>query len=191
MRRCSITSSFLFVVSPTRALYPLAFRRGHHLYLKNWLRRKDLNPRPLAYGASELPDCSTAQFWREGTDSNRRLSFVQCRVATARHVSRERSSRLSYPLVVFRLPFVKERLYYRIHHLESQGRKIHPAVCGRQGAPLWRNESGFLPITAKSVGVRCCVGLRRCLCRLDGGRHLAVATSFHDAEVGIGLNDLV
>ena len=63
MRRCSITSSFLFVVSPTRSLYPLAFRRGHHSYLKNWLRRKDLNPRPLAYGASELPDCSTAQFF--------------------------------------------------------------------------------------------------------------------------------
>ena len=28
-----------------------------------WLRRRDLNPRPLAYGASELPDCSTAQFF--------------------------------------------------------------------------------------------------------------------------------
>lgn len=24
---------------------------------------RDLNPRPLAYGASELPDCSTAQFF--------------------------------------------------------------------------------------------------------------------------------
>lgn len=132
MRRCSITSSFLFVVSPTRALYHLAFRRGHHLYLKNWLRRKDLNPRPLAYGAIELPDCSTAQFWREGTDSNRRLSFVQCRVATARHVSRERSNRLSYPLVVFRLPFVKERRYYRIHHLGSQWQKYTlPFVVGR------------------------------------------------------------
>lgn len=47
------------------------------------------------------------------------------------------------------------------------------------------------PITAKSVGVRCCVGLRRCLCRLDGRRHLAVTVSFNDAEVGIGLDDLV
>ena len=28
-----------------------------------WSRRRDLNPRPLAYGASELPDCSTAQFF--------------------------------------------------------------------------------------------------------------------------------
>lgn len=63
MRRCSITSSFLFVVSPTRAIYPLAFRRGHRSCLKNWSRRRDLNPRPLAYGASELPDCSTAQFF--------------------------------------------------------------------------------------------------------------------------------
>lgn len=26
------------------------------------MRREDLNPRPLAYEASELPDCSTAQF---------------------------------------------------------------------------------------------------------------------------------
>ena len=126
--------------------------------------------RPLPSGVPART--SSLQFWREGTDSNRRLSFVQCRVATARHVSRERSNRLSYPLVVFRLPFVKERRYYRIHHLGSQWQKIHPAVCGRQGVPLWRNESGFLPITAKSVGVRCCVGLQRCLCRLDGGRHL-------------------
>ena len=171
MRRCSITSSFLFVVSPTRALYPLAFRRGHHPYLKIGCAGRDLNPRPLAYEASELPDCSTAQFWREGTDLNRRLSFVQYRVATARHVSRERSNRLSYPLVVFRLPFIKERWYYRIHHLGKSRAKIHPAVCGRQGVPLWRNEPGFLPITAKSVGVRRCVGLRRCLCRLDGRRH--------------------
>ena len=105
MRRCSITSSFLFVVSPTRALYPLAFRRGHHPYLKIGCAGRDLNPRPLAYEASELPDCSTAQFWREGTDLNRRLSFVQCRVATARHVSLERSNRLSYPLVVFSSAF--------------------------------------------------------------------------------------
>ena len=29
----------------------------------DWSRRRDLNPRPLAYGASELPDCSTAQFF--------------------------------------------------------------------------------------------------------------------------------
>ena len=73
-----------------------------------------------------------AMFWREGTDSNRRLSFVQCRVATARHVSRERSNLLSYPLVVFRLPFVKERRYYRIRHMESQGQKYTlPFVVGR------------------------------------------------------------
>ena len=55
---------------------------------------------------------------------------------------------------------------------KSRAKKMHPAVCGRQGVPLWRNESGFLPITAKSVGVRRCVGLRRRLCRLDGSRHL-------------------
>ena len=98
----------------------------------SWLRRSDLNTRPLVYGASELPDCSTAQFWREGTDSNRRLSFVQCRVATARHVSRERSNLLSYPLVVFRLPFVKERWYYRIRHRKSQWQKYTlPFVVGR------------------------------------------------------------
>ena len=41
---------------------------------------------------------------------------------------------------IFRLPFVKERRYYRIHHPGSQGQKIHPAVCGRQGVPLRRNE---------------------------------------------------
>ena len=63
MRRCSITSSFLFVVSPTRSLYPLAFRRGHHPHPKIGCAGRDLNPRPLAYEASELPDCSTAQFF--------------------------------------------------------------------------------------------------------------------------------
>ena len=191
MRRCSITSSFLFVLSPTRALYPLAFRRGHHSYLKNWLRRKDLNQRPLAYEASELPNCSTAQFWRGGTDSNRRLSFRAVPCCHGKTCSTETLCPAELPPRYFRLPFVKERWYYRIHHLESQGQKIHPAVCGRQGAPLWRNESGFLPITAKSVGVRCCVGLRRCLCWLDGSRHLAVTASLHDAEVGIGLGDLI
>ena len=41
----------------------------------SWMRRKDLNPRPSAYEADELPDCSTAQFWRERTDSNRRPSY--------------------------------------------------------------------------------------------------------------------
>ena len=140
-----------------------------------WLRRVESNYSGLATSDLQSPPApyrTTAQFWREGTDSNRRLSFVQCRVATARHVSRERSNRLSYPLVVFRLPFVKERRYYRIRNQESQGQKIRPAVCGRQGAPLWRNESGFLPITAKSVGVRRCVGLRRRLRWLDGRRHL-------------------
>ena len=94
--------------------------------------------RPLPSGVPART--SSLKFWREGTDSNRRLSFVQYRVATARHVSRERSNLLSYPLVVFRLPFVKERRYYRIHLLGSQGQKIHPAVCGRQGVPLRRNE---------------------------------------------------
>ena len=63
VRRCSITSSFLFVVSPTRALYPLAFRRGHHSCLKIGCAGRYLKPRPLAYEASELPDCSTAQFF--------------------------------------------------------------------------------------------------------------------------------
>ena len=133
MRRCSITSSFLFVVSPTRALYPLAFRRGHHSYIKNWLRRKGFEP-PISclWGKRATGLLHRAMFWREGTDSNRRLSFVQCRVATARHVSRERSTLLSYPLVVFRLPFVKERRYYRIHHRKSQEQKYTlPFVVGR------------------------------------------------------------
>ena len=73
IRRCSITSSFLFVVSPTRALYPLAFRRGHH---------------PCNFG-------------ERGRTRTADLPIVQYRVATARHVSRERSNRLSYPLAVF------------------------------------------------------------------------------------------
>lgn len=51
----------------------------------------------------------------------------------------KRATRLLHR-AIFRLPFVKERWYYRIHHWESQWQKIHPAVCGRQGAPLWRNE---------------------------------------------------
>ena len=152
---------------------------------------RDLNPRPLAYEASEIPDCSTAQFWRGGTDSNRRLSFRAVPCCHGKTCSTGTLCPAELPPRYFRLPFVKEQWYYRIHHLESQGQKIHPAVCGRQGAPLWRNESGFLPITAKSVGVRCCVGLRRCLCWLDGSRHLAVTASLHDAEVGIGLGDLI
>lgn len=87
--------------------------------------------RPLPSGVPART--SSLKFWREGTDSNRRLSFVQCRVATARHVSREHSNQLSYPLVVFRLPFVKERRYYRIHHWESQWQKKYtlPFVVGR------------------------------------------------------------
>ena len=67
-----------------------------------WSRRRDLNPRPLAYGASELPDCSTAQF------------FV-CLLAKNGDI-----------------------IAYIVG--ESQGQKIHPAVCGRQGVPLRRNE---------------------------------------------------
>ena len=67
-----------------------------------WSRRRDLNPRPLAYGASELPDCSTAQF------------FV-CLLSKNGDI-----------------------IAYIVG--ESQGQKIHPAVCGRQGVPLRRNE---------------------------------------------------
>ena len=67
-----------------------------------WSRRRDLNPRPLAYGASELPDCSTAQF------------FV-CLLS-------KNGGIIAY---IF---------------LEVKGKKIHPAVCGRQGVPLRRNE---------------------------------------------------
>ena len=51
----------------------------------------------------------------------------------------KRATRLLHR-AIFRLPFVKERWYYRIHRWESQGQKIHPAVCGRQGVPLRRNE---------------------------------------------------
>lgn len=91
-----------------------------------WLRRSDLNTRPLAYETSELPDCSTAQCFGE-RGRTRTADFPSCcRVATAGHVSREHSNLLSYPLVVFRLPFVKERWYYRIHHPESQGQKNTP-----------------------------------------------------------------
>ena len=67
-----------------------------------WSRRRDLNPRPLAYGASELPDCSTAQF------------FV-CLLSKNGDI-----------------------IAYIVG--ESQWQKIHPAVCGRQGVPLRRNE---------------------------------------------------
>ena len=67
-----------------------------------WSRRRDLNPRPLAYGASELPDCSTAQF------------FV-CLLS-------KNGGIIAYIVG------------------ESQWQKIHPAVCGRQGVPLRRNE---------------------------------------------------
>ena len=76
--------------------------------------------------------------------------------------------------------------------------KITPTVCGLSGrsavAECTGEEQGryqSTPVTAKSVGVRCCVGLRRCLCRLDGRRHLAVTVSFNDTEVGIGFVDLV
>ena len=67
-----------------------------------WSRRRDLNPRPLAYWASELPDCSTAQF------------FV-CLLSKNGDI-----------------------IAYIVG--KSQGQKIHPAVCGRQGVPLRRNE---------------------------------------------------
>lgn len=57
-----------------------------------WLRRSDLNTRPLAYGASELPDCSTAQCFGE-RGRTRTADFPSCcRVATAGHVSREHST---------------------------------------------------------------------------------------------------
>ena len=42
-----------------------------------WLRRRDLNPRPLAYGASELPDCSTAQCFGE-RGRTRTADFPSC-----------------------------------------------------------------------------------------------------------------
>lgn len=38
-------------------------------YTKIW-RRGDLNSRPLAYGASELPGCSTSQYKSGGTEIN-------------------------------------------------------------------------------------------------------------------------
>ena len=99
--------------------------------------------RPLPSGVPART--SSLKFWREGTDSNRRLSFVQCRVATARHVSRERSNRLSYPLIVFRLPFVKERRYYRIHHWESQWQKNTPCRLWSAGCSAVAELVGIPP----------------------------------------------
>jgi hypothetical protein len=31
--------------------------------LEDWLRGRDLNPRPLGYEPNELPDCSTPRHW--------------------------------------------------------------------------------------------------------------------------------
>ena len=31
---------------------------------KEWLRGRDLNPRPLGYEPNELPDCSTPRQWK-------------------------------------------------------------------------------------------------------------------------------
>ena len=33
--------------------------------LENWLRGRDLNPRPLGYEPNELPDCSTPRHVKE------------------------------------------------------------------------------------------------------------------------------
>lgn len=40
----------------------------------------------------------------------------------------------------FRLSFVKERWYYRIHHVKSQWKKSPRQFVVCRGAPLWRNE---------------------------------------------------
>src|SRR6187549_915681 len=38
---------------------------------KDWLRGRDLNPRPLGYEPNELPDCSTPRHLRNPDDSIR------------------------------------------------------------------------------------------------------------------------
>src|SRR5215212_2199551 len=46
---------------------------------QNWLRGRDLNPRPLGYEPNELPDCSTPRHssWWAWVDSNYRPHAYQ------------------------------------------------------------------------------------------------------------------
>src|SRR5207237_4753530 len=85
---------------------------------QNWLRGRDLNPRPLGYEPNELPDCSTPrQSYYHKTHDIRNLKFAfrnlksairmvglgRVELPTSR-LSGVRSNQLSYRPLVFSAP---------------------------------------------------------------------------------------
>ena len=79
-------------------------------------------------------------FGERGRTRTADLSFVQYRVATARHVSRERSNRLSYPLAVFVCLLSKNSGIIAYTTRKVNGKKSPRQFVVCRGAPLWRNE---------------------------------------------------
>ena len=63
-----------------------------HKRQRNWLRGRDLNPRPLGYEPNELPDCSTP---RHTINLNRLVGLGRFELPTSR-LSGVRSNQLSY-----------------------------------------------------------------------------------------------